>query len=141
MRRPGMMLREVLGSLSKKVATIAYPAVKVEMPEKFRGKIVFHARRCIGCKLCVRDCPSEAIAINKIGEKRFEAIIDMTRCVFCGQCVDSCNQDALESSKAYELASLDKSTLKIDANVDEPVKAPIESAPSGLPEAACSEDA
>jgi ferredoxin len=47
--------------------------------------------------LCVRDCPSEAISINKIGEKRFEAIIDLDRCVYCGQCVSSCNKDALES--------------------------------------------
>jgi formate hydrogenlyase subunit 6/NADH:ubiquinone oxidoreductase subunit I len=121
MRRPGFMLREVLGQFTHKVATIAYPAVKVEMPERFRGRIVFHARKCVGCKLCVRDCPSEAIAINTVGEKRFEAVIDETRCVFCGQCVDSCNKDALESSKDYELASLDKSTLKVDANVDEPL--------------------
>jgi formate hydrogenlyase subunit 6/NADH:ubiquinone oxidoreductase subunit I len=119
MKRPGMMAREVLGSFWKKTATITYPALSVEMPDKFRGRIIFHATRCIGCKLCVRDCPSEAIAINKIGEKRFEAIIDTDRCIFCAQCVDSCNKDALESSKDYELASLDKATLKVNANVDE----------------------
>jgi formate hydrogenlyase subunit 6/NADH:ubiquinone oxidoreductase subunit I len=118
MKRPGMMLTEAFGQFWKRPATISYPAQKVEMPDKFRGRIIFHARRCVGCKLCVRDCPSEAIAINKIGEKSFEAIIDMNRCVFCAQCVDSCNKDALECSKDYELASLDKASLKVNANVD-----------------------
>jgi len=121
MRHPGMMIREVLGSIRKKVATISYPAQKVEMPDKFRGRIVFHARRCIGCKLCVRDCPSDAISIDKVGDKIFEATIDMDRCVFCGQCVESCNKDALESSKDYELATLDRATLRVNADVDEPL--------------------
>ena len=115
------MIREVLGSFTKKPVTITYPALKVQMPDKFRGKIVYHAQRCIGCMLCVRDCPSEAIAINKIGEKRWEAIIKMDRCVYCGQCVDSCNKDALESSKDYELAALDKATLTVDVNIDGPL--------------------
>jgi formate hydrogenlyase subunit 6/NADH:ubiquinone oxidoreductase subunit I len=128
MKRPGFMAREVLGQFTRKVATITYPALKVEMPNRFRGAIVFHAQRCVGCKLCVRDCPSEAITINKIGEKRFEAIIDMDRCVFCAQCVDSCNKDALESSKEYELATLDKATLKVNVNVDEPFEPAVEGA-------------
>lgn len=122
------MAVEVLGQFMKKVATITYPAEKVAMPDKFRGRIIFHAGRCVGCRLCVRDCPSEAIAINKLEEKRFEAIIDMTRCIFCGQCVDSCNKDALESSPDYELAAFDKAALKVDANVDAAGGAPGEGA-------------
>jgi formate hydrogenlyase subunit 6/NADH:ubiquinone oxidoreductase subunit I len=120
MIRPGFMAREVMGHFMRKNATISYPAVKVEMPDRFRGRIIFHARRCIGCKLCMRDCPSEAITINTIGEKRYEAIIRSDRCVFCGQCVDSCNKDALESSKDYELAAFDRGSLAVNANVDEP---------------------
>ncbi len=135
MKRPGMMIREVLGSFTKKPVTITYPVLKVQMPDKFRGKIVYHAQRCIGCMLCVRDCPSEAIAINKIGEKRWEAIIMMDRCVYCGQCVDSCNKDALESSKDYELAALDKSTLTVDVNIDGPypVAVPVAEPPAADP--------
>jgi formate hydrogenlyase subunit 6/NADH:ubiquinone oxidoreductase subunit I len=132
MKRPGIMLREVLGSIRKKVATISYPAVKVEMPDKFRGRIVFHAHRCIGCKLCVKDCPSEAIRIDKVAEKQFEATIDLDRCVFCGQCVDSCNKEALESSKDYELASLNRATLRVKADIDEPI-VPVMAAPGEAP--------
>ena len=57
MIRPGRMITEVLGSLFKKPATSHYPFVKVEMPEKFRGKMKFYPEKCIGCKLCMRDCP------------------------------------------------------------------------------------
>jgi formate hydrogenlyase subunit 6/NADH:ubiquinone oxidoreductase subunit I len=116
--RPGKMLLEVLEELLKKPATISYPARKVQMPPRFRGKLVFRAEKCIGCRLCMKDCPSEAIQINKLGDKLFEAIVDLERCVFCGQCVDSCNQDALETSDEYELASLDKAKLKVRINRD-----------------------
>ena len=129
MRRPGAMMREVLGSMGKKVATICYPAVKVDMPDKFRGRIIFHQRRCIGCKLCVKDCPSEAIEIEKVADKVFDAKIRMDRCVFCGQCVESCNKDALESSRDYELAAFGREVLRVDANIDEPLPPPVEAPP------------
>ena len=66
------------------------------MPEQFRGRLKFCAEKCIGCKMCVRDCPSGAIKIRKVGDKQFEADIDMAKCIYCGQCVDSCLKKALE---------------------------------------------
>ena len=33
----------------------------VEIPDKFRGKIAYEREKCIGCRLCVRVCPSRAI--------------------------------------------------------------------------------
>ncbi|MFH1221110.1 MAG: 4Fe-4S dicluster domain-containing protein [Candidatus Eisenbacteria bacterium] len=49
------------------------------MLEGFRGKITADAAKCIGCKLCMRDCPSDAIHINKVEEKRFEIEIDLDK--------------------------------------------------------------
>ena len=110
---PGRMLMEVLRSVFKKAATTRYPAEKLEMPDKYRGKLKFYPERCIGCKLCMRDCPTNAIKINKVGEKQFEAEIDLGRCIYCAQCVDSCLKKALEATKDVELAQLDGGKLKV----------------------------
>jgi formate hydrogenlyase subunit 6/NADH:ubiquinone oxidoreductase subunit I len=130
---PGKMAREVLGGgLFKKPATLLYPFEKPTMPKGFRGRLTFYAERCVFCKLCMKDCPAEAITINKLGEKQYEAIVNLGRCLFCGQCVLSCNKDALEMTTEYELASVDGGSLSIRINRDQP-------APSAGPDAACEE--
>lgn len=118
MKKPGKMISEVLKSVLKKPATEQYPFVKTEKPAKFRGKLKFDAAKCIGCKICMKDCPANAITINKVGEKQFEAVIDLDKCIYCAQCVDSCPKKALEASKEFELAQLDKKKLKVKINVE-----------------------
>ena len=113
MIRPAKMLQELLRSLTKKPATENYPATHRGMPEGFRGKLAFAPEKCIGCKLCVRDCPTGAIQINKVGEKAFEAVIDFGKCIYCAQCVDSCMKKALATTPEYELAQLDNTKLTV----------------------------
>ena len=113
MRIPGKMAREVLRHSIMTPATCNYPFEKEEMPDNFRGKIVFISENCIGCKICIRDCPARAIQINKVAEKVFEAEFRLDRCVYCAQCVDSCPRKALESSKEYELAQVDPEKFRI----------------------------
>jgi formate hydrogenlyase subunit 6/NADH:ubiquinone oxidoreductase subunit I len=102
--------------LGKKPATVRYPFEKVKMPENFRGKLEFFQERCIGCKICVRECPSKAIEIEKVpdAEKKYKAIVYLDRCIYCGQCVDSCPKDALACTKNFELAGTDRKLLKVD---------------------------
>lgn len=112
-RRPGVMLGEVLRHSVRRPATEQYPFVKADLPPGTRARLQFHAERCIGCKLCMKDCPARAIEITKVGNKRFECHIWLGRCIFCAQCVDSCPKDALEATADFELAALTPEGLEI----------------------------
>jgi len=113
MIRPGKMIKQVIESFIKKPATLMYPYIKEETLKNFRGKMKFFPERCIGCKLCMRDCPSNAINIKKVGEKEFEVELDLGKCIYCGQCVDSCMKKAIEVTNEFELAVLDRDKLKV----------------------------
>jgi len=49
------------------------------------------ADKCIGCGLCRRKCPQEAIS----GEKKELHVIDAGLCIKCGVCFDVCKFDAV----------------------------------------------
>jgi formate hydrogenlyase subunit 6/NADH:ubiquinone oxidoreductase subunit I len=113
MRRPGKILREVFRHVLGKPATKDYPFNKEAMPKGFRGRLLFHMEKCIGCKMCVRDCPAGALDIVKIGEKLFECRLDLGKCIYCAQCVDSCLKKAIEYTGQFELAQTDREKLKM----------------------------
>lgn len=121
------MLPQVLSQLFKKPWTNKFPAkytpsnvtkflddVKkgeakinppVKTPEGFRGKIKYDKEKCIGCKLCIRVCPCEAIEF-KPEEKKIK--IYVSRCCFCSQCNDICPVNCLSMSDEFLLADTDK---------------------------------
>lgn len=113
MKKLGKMLTEVLASLFKKPATSGYPFEKREIHKSYKGKVAYIQSKCVGCNMCVRNCPAKAIFINKIAEKQFEAILHLDRCIFCEQCVFSCKFGALKNSNEFELATGDKSKLVV----------------------------
>lgn len=133
MRLPGRMIWQVLSSIWHKPATVMYPAVKVEMPPRFRGKLKFEPSKCICCKLCMKDCPTDAINIVKLPDGKVECQIDLSRCIYCAQCVDSCPKNALEATREFELASLNRDTLKVVFD-GEAFKAPPKDKPASQPE-------
>ena len=45
---------------------------------------------CIGCGVCVEECPVEAISMP--GET---AVIDDEKCIRCGRCHDVCPEEAV----------------------------------------------
>lgn len=114
MTAPGKMLSQAIKSLFKKPATINYPAQKADVPSGFRGKLTFDSTVCIGCKLCMKDCPSHAIEILPEAEGGFRAVVHLDKCIYCGQCAESCRKGALHCTTEFELAEYDRKKLTVD---------------------------
>ena len=56
--------------------------------------------KCKGCKLCMKNCPGNAISVNAAGEvkegkKLPYLVIDTSKCVKCGACIDNCKFGAI----------------------------------------------
>ncbi|MCK5083562.1 MAG: 4Fe-4S binding protein [Candidatus Omnitrophica bacterium] len=52
---------------------------------------------CIGCGICVENCPVEAISLS-IGQAKLgdgKAKINMNKCTRCGTCQSVCPQEAV----------------------------------------------
>ena len=79
----------------------------IPTPEGFRGKVIYHRDKCIGCRLCISVCPAKAIEF-KPEEKKIKIYI--ARCIMCAQCTDICPVGALEMSNEFMLANTKKYT-------------------------------
>ena len=77
----------------------------IPTPEGFRGKIQYDKEKCIGCKLCIKVCPSGAIEYK---EKEKKIKIYLARCVSCSQCNDICPVGCLSMGNEFLLADTDK---------------------------------
>lgn len=68
-------------------------------PLPFRGRPTLRLdamgqSACTACGVCMDDCPTHCIQIEKTIESRFE--VDWRRCMYCGLCVEVCPVNALE---------------------------------------------
>ncbi|MBN1675167.1 MAG: 4Fe-4S binding protein [Kiritimatiellae bacterium] len=60
---------------------------------------------CVGCGVCVSECPVQAIAMNED-----VAQIDDQACIRCGKCHDICPQEAVRHDS-------ERIPLEVEANV------------------------
>ncbi len=96
--------------------TIQYPdriekPVQEMLPENYRGLLEVDLRRCIGCGLCMKTCPINAVQmkVEKNPETGVREIvqfdIDIGRCMYCGLCSETCKYDALRHTPDFEAVS------------------------------------
>jgi len=64
------------------------------------------AEKCIGCKICIRNCPFDAIKVEN--KKAFI----LENCTLCGSCVSSCKFEAIEFERDENKGTVDLSSYK-----------------------------
>jgi NADH-quinone oxidoreductase subunit D len=92
-------IKTVLGLAKSEPMTFKFPP---EMPltKLHRGRQLYNSELCIGCQICAKVCPNEAIEMveREKSEKNKSGLqpqIDYRKCCFCGLCVDNCSTGAL----------------------------------------------
>ncbi len=77
----------------------------VHLPKGFRGKIAYDRKKCIGCQLCVKVCPANAVVFDP---KTRKIKYYPSRCTFCGECVNVCPVKCLTFTDEFLLADYKK---------------------------------
>jgi len=102
------LLPNIAETLFSKPETIAYPGVSHKSPASFRGSVRINAENCVGCSLCVLDCPAAALVPEKKSKNSYRLIHYRDRCTYCGQCELSCKFNAIYMDNTYKEASADR---------------------------------
>ncbi len=96
----------------------------VDIGHRFRGKVDYDRASCIGCKLCIKVCPANAIEFLP-EEKKVQ--IHNDRCCFCGQCVEICPVKCLSMSDEFLISSYErKEQITTDSGKPLPTEGPSE---------------
>lgn len=116
------LLPELLRTLGKRV-TVRYPYGPLELPEGYRGLVIADPDLCRGCGLCVRDCPANALELERGKGGAFRLILHPERCAYCGQCETSCRFGAIRLTNAFKpgaATKADLTTVLVEHDADAP---------------------
>ncbi|WP_135611389.1 4Fe-4S binding protein [Methanococcoides sp. AM1] len=98
-------------------------------------------KRCVGCGICVRICPTKALELGPIkeiatGMDAPPVMMDLEKCTFCSMCVNFCPVTALEMRTEGDFPEEELyPVLEYKVEMNE------KCVPCSLCEAACPEDA
>ena len=98
--------REMLGNLFKPPATSQYPFQPRKVYEADRGKVVNDINNCIFCGMCMRNCTSAAITVDR-NARTWK--INRFACVQCRECVANCPKKCLQMETEYTAPDTKKS--------------------------------
>ena len=102
------ILKQAITALIKGPYTTRFPKQPHVPFQRFRGRPEFHEEDCIGCGACVEVCPSGALSLRDVGDKRIlEVRWDI--CIFCGQCQANClTEKGIMLSHEFDFATTEK---------------------------------
>ncbi len=98
-------LQETLLCLRAGRVTLPYPAQAQPVPERFRGRPIFDAAKCIGCAGCANNCPAREILVYDVCQEIRILKYLGRRCTYCGRCADVCPEKAITMSHEFENAT------------------------------------
>ncbi len=98
-------LKEIAICLRAGRATQPYPFRPDTPPERFRGRPVFDAAKCVGCAGCANNCPAREILLHDTSQEIRIVKYIGRRCTYCGRCADLCPEGAIRMSREFETAT------------------------------------
>ena len=86
-----------------------FPIVYLLIGKLYMAKVMFSNNRCVGCGLCAKFCPNQAIEMKFVGKKKRP--FWTYHCEVCLRCMGYCSKKAVEAGHSwaillYFLASL-----------------------------------
>ena len=109
-------VKEAISQLFSKPSCAMYPAVPSEAAPNYRGRIVYHADRCIACGMCERVCSGNAITrtVEKTEEgDKITLTFNLGSCTFCATCADFCSRKAIELTGDYHMIATKEEDLLV----------------------------
>lgn len=105
------LLPEVLRTIMRKPDTTLFPLTQSKYHDAYRGRVRMREENCVGCGLCVRDCPAGALELEKRSKTSYTLRHYAERCAYCAQCEYSCKFNAIYLDNSYRSAVENKEKL------------------------------
>lgn len=129
-------VKEAIGQLFSKPSCNMYPLKESAAAPRYRGRIVYHADKCIGCGMCERVCAGNAITrtVEKLEEgDKITLTFNLGSCTFCSSCADFCAHGAIEFTPDYHMVATKAEELLVTGTHIRPARKPAPKAPASAP--------